>query len=87
MPNGKIRELKIFNKLNDGFGWVVGKEYSAGPSKRVVVSQIVRDENSFFLHGVLRYTIYVYKLGDDSKEEILFRHYENCSVEVICDID
>ena len=83
-PTGKIREIVVLNKMTDGFRIQVGKSYSVGSGKRAVVTKIVRDENSYVLHGVLRYTVLVLKDGSEYEEP--WRHYENASLEIICDV-
>lgn len=81
LPTGKIREIVVLNKF-DGFRITVGQTFKP-KGVTLEVTDIVRDENSAALHGVLRYIVYVKEKGG---EPFAWKYYENIALEVTCEI-
>ena len=69
---GEIRKITI-GDVKTGFSFSIGSKIQAG-SEEIIISKIVRDENSFFIFGNIVYIIYaVNKKG----EEFIWNILEN----------
>jgi hypothetical protein len=79
--NGRIRSLEV-GQPKKGFSYTVGQRFKIG-STVCPVEEIIRDTNSYYLHGKLVYAIYI-RVGD---EIILWKSYEDVPVTVTYFID
>jgi len=82
-PAGRIFSIEV-GEPKKGFRYNVGQAFKVG-SDMVEVVEIVRDNNSYYLHGKLRYLIYVIKEKGD--EIVCWKWYEDQQMSVTCFLD
>lgn len=80
--NSNIRKLTIGDPIN-GLSYAVGNRYGKG--KGLEVTQIILDENAYYLWGALRYLIYVKKVNTDDQSYV-WKLYERQPVCVEFDV-
>ena len=83
LPTGRIYSIEI-GQPKSGFRYNVGQTFKVG-SERLEIVEILRDDNAFYLHGKLRYVLYVLK--EDKKEIVCWKWYEDVPVSVTCFVD
>ena len=77
ITTGPIRRI-IVGDIKDGMSFRVGQPFRAG-DKKIEITEIVRDENNFFLFGSIRYLIYA---KDEEGTHKIWKYIENQPVTV-----
>lgn len=81
---GKIRKIIVGRDPKDALTYEVGKVFSLPKAETLTVTEIVRDENSFYYFGSVTYIVYAKLSGKG--EAIMWKYFENHCVIVECEI-
>ena len=84
LSSAKIRKITVGELHAQNFTVSVGKSMNINRDDKVFVTQIIRDENAFFLFGAVVYLVYVKRNGKG--EEVLWRYFEHHKVMVELDV-
>lgn len=87
-PTSRIRELIVYSKTINGdpYRIAVGQEVKAG-AKKILIEEIVRDENAAILFNCLKYIVYASVVGSKDGRIQVWKNFENCVTETISFID
>lgn len=72
-----IRKITI-GDVKEGFSFTVGSKVNAG-GNQIIISKILRDENSFFIFGEIMYLIYA---KNTNGEEFLWNAISNMPLRI-----
>ena len=85
LPTGNIYSIEIGQPKN-GFKYSVGQKFPFGKGAErdtIEVVEILRDDNSYYLTGVVRYIIYC-TLNGNVDSVFSWKYYDNVPVSVTC---
>jgi hypothetical protein len=80
-PIGTIYSIKIGLHPKDGMNFNLGQKIYIS-NDECEISEIVRDENNFFLFGIVRYIIYAKDIKNGN--HFVWKTYENVPISVTC---
>jgi hypothetical protein len=84
-PIGIIHQIMI-GDVKNGFSIRVGQDFHIG-RRKIIVSQIIKDENHYYERGILRYLVWAQEeTVDGLGPEFVWQELINHSYKVTCKI-
>ncbi len=81
LATGDIYSIAVGDPKN-GWKFTVGKGFTV-MGEYLEIVRILRDDGAFYIHGTIRYVVYVKK---EDGEVFCWRYFENHKVDVTCKV-